>query len=167
MNLRRADKPDIPLIRDLAEVAFRTTYKDILSVGQLEYMMDWMYSQRSLEQQMDEGHVFFIAVSDGRNVGYVSVEPQGVRDGINIFHLQKLYLLPDEQGRGYGQQMFNHIVDYVKSLNCLPARIELNVNRNNSALTFYEHLGMRRLSQGDFPIGNGYYMNDYIMGYDL
>ena len=39
--------------------------------------------------------------------------------------------------------------------------------RNNKALQFYEHMGMRKLREGDFPIGNGYYMNDYIMGLDI
>ena len=28
-------------------------------------------------------------------------------------------------------------------------------------------MGMRRLREGDFPIGNGYYMNDYIMGLEI
>jgi len=45
--------------------------------------------------------------------------------------------------------------------------MELNVNRNNKALHFYEHKGMKKLREGDFPIGNGYYMNDYIMGLEL
>jgi len=26
---------------------------------------------------------------------------------------------------------------------------------------------MKKVAQGDFPIGNGYYMNDYIMGLDI
>ena len=30
--------------------------------------------------------------------------------------------------------------------------MELNVNRNNKALQFYEHMGMRKLREGDFPI---------------
>ena len=32
--------------------------------------------------------------------------------------------------------------------------MELNVNRNNKALLFYERMGMRKLREGDFPIGN-------------
>ncbi len=55
------------------------------------------------------------------------------------------------------------------SRKCIPdlVMMELNVNRNNKALQFYEHMGMRKLREGDFPIGNGYYMNDYIMGLDI
>ncbi len=34
-------------------------------------------------------------------------------------------------------------------------------------LNFYERMGMRKLREGDFPIGNGYYMNDFIMGLEI
>ena len=43
----------------------------------------------------------------------------------------------------------------------------LNVNRNNNAVSFYRKMGMEILGQGDFDIGSGYYMNDYIMSLDL
>lgn len=49
----------------------------------------------------------------------------------------------------------------------VPARIELNVNKYNKAVDFYRHLGMRVLVEEDFPIGNGYYKTDYIMGLDV
>ena len=35
------------------------------------------------------------------------------------------------------------------------------------ALHFYEHMGMKKVREGDFPIGNGFYMNDYIMGISI
>ena len=38
--IRRASPDDIPLIQSLAEVAFRDTYRDILSPGQMDYMME-------------------------------------------------------------------------------------------------------------------------------
>ena len=55
----------------------------------------------------------------------------------------------------------------IKEMHPEPCLMELNVNRNNKALQFYEYMGMRKLREGDFPIGNGYYMNDYIMGLDI
>ena len=45
--------------------------------------------------------------------------------------------------------------------------MELNVNRNNKALDFYYRMGMRKDRQGDFDIGNGFFMNDYIMVLDI
>lgn len=58
-------------------------------------------------------------------------------------------------------------VEYIRSVHPRPCMMELNVNRRNRALHFYERMGMRRLREGDFPIGDGYYMNDYIMGLEI
>ena len=44
---------------------------------------------------------------------------------------------------------------------------ELNVNRRNKVLDFYQHLGMRIARSGDFDIGGGFFMNDYIMRKEL
>ena len=40
-------------------------------------------------------------------------------------------------------------------------------SRPNPALGFYLHMGMKKVSEGDFDIGGGYYMNDYIMAIDV
>ena len=45
--------------------------------------------------------------------------------------------------------------------------MELNVNLIIRARLFYERLGIRKLREGDFPIGDGYYMNAYIIGLDI
>ena len=41
--IRRASQDDLLTIREMAQVVFRHTYRDILSDEQMEYMMDWMY----------------------------------------------------------------------------------------------------------------------------
>lgn len=95
--------------------------------------------------------------------GYVSVQQQGE----DLFHLQKIYVLPYYQGAHCGSFLFREAIKYIKEVHPGPCLMELNVNRHNKALQFYEHMGMRKLREGDFPIGNGYYMNDYIMGLDI
>lgn len=161
--LRPAMEADIPQIREVAAVAFPVTYREILTPEQLDYMMEWMYSEESLRRQFREGHCFYLALLDGRPCGYVSVE----REGEQLFHLQKIYVLPQAQGLGVGRRLFQQAVEHVRRNASGPCRMELNVNRHNRALHFYEHMGMRRLREGDFPIGGGFYMNDYIMGLDL
>ena len=79
----------------------------------------------------------------------------------------KIYVLPDFQGCHCGSALFRHAVAYVRRV-CPEARaIELNVNRQNPALGFYRRMGMRIDREGDFDIGNGFYMNDYIMRLEL
>ena len=168
--IRRASADDIPVIRALADVTFRDTYKEILSPEQMEYMMDWMYSEQSLARQMgQDGHVYFIAENDGTPCAYVSVQPLGLQgDGAYLFELQKIYILPEMKGRGLGRLLYSYVAEFVrKAASGWPCRLELHVNRYNPAVGFYRRLGMEILREGDFPIGHGYYMNDYIMGATL
>ena len=163
LTIRQAAETDCPLIRRMAEEVFLATYCGILTPAQLNYMMEWMYSEASLREQFRAGHAWFIASSDGEPCGYLSVERQGEA----LFHLQKIYVLPRFQGIGAGAFLFRHAVEYIRSVHPAPCLMELNVNRRNPALRFYERMGMRRLREGDFPIGDGYYMNDYIMGLEI
>jgi ribosomal protein S18 acetylase RimI-like enzyme len=39
----------------------------------------------------------------------------------------------------------------------------LNVNRENPALGFYKKKGFEVIKTEDIDIGNGYFMNDYVM----
>lgn len=163
MKILSATLRDIPLIRQIAEEAFPATYRNILSKEQIDYMMEWMYSEQSLRRQMkEEAHAYFILFDESSApCGYVSIRPEKER----LYHLEKIYLLPSYQGKGYGTLLFSHAVDYVKG-HCpgnAPVGIELNVNRHNPAYLFYRKMGMIQVREGDFEIGNGYYMNDYIM----
>lgn len=164
LDIRKATTADISTIQKLASEAFPHTYREILSSEQIEYMMDWMYSSESLLRQMEEErHTYFLAYHGEIPVGYLSIQPEG--DG--IFHLQKLYLLPACQGMGWGRQLFFHAVGVIKALHPAPCRMLLNVNRRNEALHFYQKMGMTKVTEGDFAIGSGFYMNDFIMGLDL
>lgn len=163
-TIRKATTEDCELINKMANDVFPATYSEILSPEQLEFMMDWMYSIENIRKQMEEeGHVYFIACKGDVPCGYVSVQQQEK----DLFHLQKIYVLPSFQGTHCGSFLFRKAVEYIKEIHPEPCLMELNVNRNNKALLFYERMGMRKLREGDFPIGNGYYMNDYIMGLDI
>lgn len=136
--------------------------RKILSQEQIDYMMDMMYTDLSLSQQMTSGkNVFFLI--DGK--GYASYRFKGRgEDSVDVFHIEKLYVMPDAQGNGLGRELFETVVSDAKMSAVGPVRIELNVNRHNAkAIAFYEHMGMHRKEQGDFPIGSGFFMNDYIM----
>ncbi len=72
--------PIVSLLIKMAGEVFPATYQEILSPGQLDYMMDWMYSPENIRKQMEEeGHVYFIAYKEGKPCGYVSVQQQEKR----------------------------------------------------------------------------------------
>ena len=163
ISIRKASTEDIALIRALAEVVFPATYTPLLPAGQVPFMMEWMYSEESLERQMAEGHTYYIAYADHKPCGYLSVERQGEQ----LFHLQKIYVLPDHQGQGVGEQLFQQAITHVQEVGTLPATMELNVNRENRAVGFYLKMGMHHARTVDVAIGDGYYMNDYIMSLNI
>jgi ribosomal protein S18 acetylase RimI-like enzyme len=157
--IRKATKNDAGLIRSLALQVFPATYRQILSPEQIAYMLEWMYAEDCIRKQTDEGHVYFVAAKDGETCGYASVQ----QEKPDLFHLHKIYVLPLFQGFKIGQYLFNEIIDHIKVHHPAPCIMELHVNRLNRAIGFYKRMGMNIVREGDFAIGNGYYMNDYIM----
>ena len=163
-SIRKATTNDIPLIHEMAWVVFPHTYKEILTPEQIDYMMEWMYSEDSLHKQMEkDGHIYYLAFKEDEPAGYLSIQPEGE----HVFHLQKIYVLPSFQGMKLGKQLFEQAIKAIKELHPAPCQMRLNVNRQNKALAFYERMGMVNVDEGDFPIGNGYYMSDFIMGMDI
>ena len=164
-EIRKATLEDIPLINKLAWIVFPHTYKELLSPGQIEFMMDWMYSPANLRKQMTEdGHTYFLAYEGNEPAGYLSIQPEGE----HTYHLQKIYVLPSFQGKKLGKQLFNHAIHAIKELHPEPCQMRLNVNRyNTKAVDFYFRMGMKKVFEGDFDIGHGYLMTDYIMALDI
>lgn len=164
-EIRKVTLEDIPLINELAWIVFPHTYKELLSPGQIEFMMDWMYSPANLKKQMTEdGHTYFIAYEENEPAGYLSIQPEGE----HTYHLQKIYVLPSFQGKKLGKQLFNQAIQAIKKLHPEPCQMRLNVNRyNTKAVDFYFRMGMKKVFEGDFDIGHGYLMTDYIMALDI
>lgn len=157
LSIRPAEKKDISLIRELTFKVWPQTYSEILTTEQIDYMLDMMYSPASLEKQMSEGCYFVIVYYNDTPVGFSSYQMTGKE----IAKLHKIYVLPSEHGKGAGQFMLNYVINQVKESGA--SALQLQVNRNNSAKIFYEKNGFAVIETADFDIGNGYFMNDYVM----
>jgi RsiW-degrading membrane proteinase PrsW (M82 family)/ribosomal protein S18 acetylase RimI-like enzyme len=157
LRLRRAYQKDIPLIRELSMKIWPQTYSSILSSDQIDYMLKAMYSEHSLLEQMNQKHEFII-VNDGHEpVGFASfslIAPA-------VYKLHKIYILPQMQGKGAGKFVMSEIARAMIAKG--GKALQLNVNRNNRARQFYEKLGFEVIREEDIDIGNGYFMNDYVM----
>ena len=79
----------------------------------------------------------------------------------DIFRLHKIYILQSQQGKGVGKFLLDKIIADITPSGA--KFIELNVNRNNTALHFYKKLGFKIIAEEDIDIDNGYFMNDYVM----
>jgi len=147
----------IPLIKNLANIIWPATYSELITPQQVDYMMELSYSSSSLQKQMSTGHQFIMAFDEDKPVAFASYSAK--ENTPAVYKLHKIYILPNQQGKGIGKQLISHIkhdIDPVTSL-------QLNVNRNNKALQFYQKIGFKIIAEEDIGIGNEFYMNDYVM----
>ena len=158
LTVTKATSADIPLIRKLTFEIWPKTYSDVISKKQIDYMLEIMYNPATLQKQIEEDGCTFIIVYDDKEpvafASYNETEPQ-------LWKLNKIYILSSQQGKGTGKFIINYIVDEIKAKQA--KALQLQVNRENKAKDFYERLGFKIIKTADFDIGNGYFMNDYVM----
>jgi ribosomal protein S18 acetylase RimI-like enzyme len=147
-------------IKYIASTVWPVAYGAILSQAQLDYMMDMMYSRTALYHQVHKlKHHFIVAKNKEEVIGFASYEFQ--YEGASATKIHKLYILTNQQGKGVGKLLVDYIAQ--EAVKQEQESLLLNVNRNNTALGFYEKLGFQIQSTVDIAIGNGYLMEDYIM----
>jgi GNAT superfamily N-acetyltransferase len=157
--LRKAREQDLPVIQKIATLTWEPTYVPIIGRVQVEYMLGKMYSKPALLSQLMKGDIFLIAQMNGKDVAFVSYSPEDHSD--HVYKLHKLYVLPEQHGEGIGRLLINEVVDKVRDAG--GKTLELNVNRANKAKKFYERAGFKVKETVDIDIGNGFFMNDYVM----
>ena len=162
LTIQRAEKVDLLLIREMAIESWTVAYASILSPAQLSFMLEHIYAIPSLEKQMQELQQFYLLKRFEHVLGFASfsiIDPSKQEVKLN-----KFYLLPTFKGKGYGKLFMNMMLHQMHI--CGGRKIFLNVNRNNPAVSFYEHCGFKIIRQEDVPIGI-FWMNDFVMEIQL
>ncbi len=167
--IRQATFEDRVFIRSVSERTWPSTYGHIISQEQIDFMLDWMYSDTSLAEQFEKGHQFYIANLNGDDIGFCSVSNEGFENKLakkevpnNTSHkLNKLYVLPSAHGTGSGKALLNKAIEVAKAE--ASTSLFLQVNKLNTAYTFYLKNGFIKEQEFKFDIGNGFYMDDYVM----
>ncbi|MEW6774143.1 MAG: GNAT family N-acetyltransferase [Bacteroidota bacterium] len=151
-----ASDVDIPIIQKLAEEIWWKYYPPIIGYKQVQYMLDKFYSSESITHQMNKlKHQFYLILNNNKKIGFISIEKQTRK---KLF-IHKFYILQNNAGKGIGTKVFKYII---KTFH--PSEIRLTVNRQNyKAINFYFKNGFKIEKVEDFDIGNGFYMNDFVM----
>jgi ribosomal protein S18 acetylase RimI-like enzyme len=161
--LRPAGEDDLATIADLARRTWWTHYPGILTDAQIEYMLGRGYSREALLALLARPLAGMAIAHAPEPAGFAAWH---AADSAATLKLDKLYVLPQHQGRGVGRALVEHVVGRARDAGC--AALVLNVNRNNTAsIRAYQRFGFVIRDAGDFPIGNGFVMEDYIMARPL
>jgi GNAT superfamily N-acetyltransferase len=157
LPLREEDIPD--LVR-LARDIWYAHYPSIITVEQIEYMLDQRYRPEIIRSQLATNTAWWDKLLlDGAMVAFTSYE---LGEHANAMKLDKLYVRYDLRGRGYGSMLMQHVEERARALGRV--RLYLQVNKNNaSAIDAYLRNGFAVTEAARFDIGRGFIMDDYVM----
>ncbi len=158
MEIKKVGVECIPTIKQLAELIWPEAYGKIISAAQLRYMLDLIYSETALNNQIEKGHQFILAIENNEAIGFASFSQKNEIEN-TTFRLHKIYVLPNTKGIG------SFLLSYVcnESIKLGATLLELNVNKYNPAMQFYLKKGFTVLKDEVIDIGEGYVMDDYVM----
>ncbi len=159
VRLCTATLTDIPAIQQVVKPAWRAVYGPILSAEQVEYMLTEFYNTAALTELISSNEQEFVLLwEDDELLGFAAFSTR--KEDPTVFKLNKLYLLPEVKGRGYGKLLLDEVERRVAALGVNV--LELNVNKYNSAVGFYEKMGFKVIYEEDIPVG-AFFMNDFVM----
>lgn len=157
LTMQQVSDSEIEALAALADEIWHEFFPDIITVGQIDYMVEKFQSARAMRQQIADGYRYYFARSGDDTIGYIGLHPEEDR----IF-LSKLYLKKCFRGHGYGRQMIDFVAQQARDLG--KSAVYLTVNRGNDhSVAVYHATGFETIQTQDADIGHGYVMDDYVM----
>ncbi len=149
------DDEQLGQLSRLAHRIWNMYYPEIIGQKQVDYMLGKMYSLDALKEQIRNGHRFMAGYVSGEMLGFLSYSKTSGRD----YMIHKWYVDVSLHSNGIGRKLFDEAfgnIDYEV--------IRLTVNRQNfKAVNFYFKFGFTIERVADFDIGDGFFMNDFVM----
>ena len=158
LNLVLVKEHELSEIAALANTTWNEYYPAIVGQSQVDYMLKKMYSKEAMIDQIkNQQQQFYFIELDSNKIGFLGLSYNA--SNMEIF-IHKFYILSKNQKSGLGTKIINLINDIFSDSKSL----RLTVNRQNfKSINFYFKNGFKIDSVADFDIGNGYFMNDFIM----
>lgn len=161
-------------IHKLAQNIWKEHYSNILTDGQIQYMVSNFQSVQAMEKQLKEGYKYLQVLFKNESdedalVGYFSFVQKndfGEDDkNLSIF-LSKLYIEKTFRNQGIARSVISYLKRIAQKQEC--KSIWLTVNKQNiHSIEAYKKLGFKIYREGSVDIGRGYVMDDYYMKIDL
>lgn len=157
----KADASQTDELSELADEIWHQHFVDIISEGQIDYMLEKFQSSSVMKEQMKHGYEYYFFCINGKNEGYFALQQQ--ED--NTLFLSKIYLRKEFRGNGYSRKAFEFIENIVSERKLKKVWLTVNIN-NEIAIRAYKAFGMYVGRTQKSDIGNGYFMDDYVFEKD-
>jgi GNAT superfamily N-acetyltransferase len=155
ISFRKANESDADVIGQLGHKIWHEHYPDIISVEQIDFMLADRYSKNAIIHGMKNGEIFYLAYAGDVPVALADIELKG-----DHYFLHKFYVDVASHRGGIGSEFFNYILQQIDAAK--PIRLQVN-RQNYKAINFYFKKDFVIELVGDFDIGGGFFMNDFVM----
>lgn len=155
---------DIDALITLVREIWYQHYPGIITVKQIEYMLEQRYSPDAIRAEIESGAAHWVKLLvNGELGGFASYETNRVQRAVK---LDKLYVHALFRGRGFGAALVRHVEHAARAQGC--DQVYLQVNRNNfDSIAVYRRIGFKVMDRVRTDIGGGFYMDDYLMSKDV
>lgn len=164
LSIVSAQAHDAEAIADMALDIWRRHYfPDVLSEDAIAYFWNRMYRPDVIRSEMERGIVYQRIMLNGEMVGFLAYhhQPEQAR-----MRLNKLYLLPEYHGRGYGAFALAYAKAVAARL-CVREIYLYVFRKNEKAVRAYRRGGFVVVRAEVTEAGDGYCYDDYVMSYTL
>ena len=121
-------------------------------------MLNKYQSAQAMFDQFSAGYKYAVVISGGQKAGYFAYDGKAEKD---VF-ISKLYIHKDFRRRGLGRRILDFISKEARALGCMAMTLSVNKDNSNS-IQFYTAYGFQTIKAQKVAIGEGYYMDDYVM----
>ena len=149
VELAPHDEKGIEEMSAMAREIVREHFDPIIGKAQNDYMIELFQTPAAIRDQLEHGYRYFFVREDDRQIGFLAFYPRK-----DAMYLSKLYLYKTERGKGYSRKMLEFVIRAAVAAGL--DSVELNVNRNNSAVLAYEKLGFHVIRTEKNDIGKGF-----------
>ena len=134
-------------------------YSTVITGDDIGYILKTFQTEEAIKQQMRDGCLYSYIIEDGNKAGYFAILPEG-----DSLFISKFYVSKEYRGRGLGSRTLREILEKGRSLNMKKAYLHVN-KHNLASIEIYKHKGFVITGGDKIDIGNGYFMDDYVMEY--
>jgi GNAT superfamily N-acetyltransferase len=151
---------EVPDICALAREIWYQHYPGIITVRQIDYMLDQRYRPEVILEQIASGHAWWDKLEiGGRLAGFVQYEPGSKSASMK---LDKIYVHGRYRGKGYGSALLRHVEEQARRLGMQTLYLQVNKGNANS-IEVYRRNSFEVTDKIKVDIGGGFWMDDYVM----
>ncbi len=159
-RIAAVEQGDIGPIAVLAREIWHAHYPGIITVAQIEYMLAQRYAPAVIAAEMARADVWWYKLTVADHI--VAFTALQLEDDRTVLKIDKLYVHPSVQRRGFGGGLIAQAGSIARAQGC--RELLLTVNRNNlPAIAAYRKHGFVVRAAAVKEIGGGFVMDDFIM----